>query len=1043
MQSAPELPTVLAIVVTHNGRGWLKECLVALANQSYLLLDVLVVDDASEGHRTQRPTIRRIAKRHLRRRRWGFLRTPRPLGFGGAINWALGRVRTDADFLLFIHDDAALTTDSVEHMVHRLLADEQTAIVGPKVVGWEDPTRLEEVGMAADRFGYPHKGLEEGEIDLGQHDTAAEVFYVTSTCMLIRHSLFRDLRGWDARMRAFAEDLDLCWRARLAGHVVRVEPRAKARHAIALARGLRDSPFQPTRYYVRRNRFRSVTKNASGLRLIALVPQFLLLAFVEMIAFIFLRQPGEIVNLCRAIAWNGLRLPQTLAERARVQRRRKVPDRRLRRVSVRETTRLRFYVGHQASRLEEAWGRRAELVQARGIQIRSLGKSLSEWPGLVAAAVLLVILFGFRHVLWSDPAVAGELLPFPDRPTALLRAYLSSWNGSGLGHPNQFPPGFGLLGLVPIGTLGATGLAQKALVVGLGAVAFTGAYRMVAEVVDRPARLAAGLAYAFGAVGYAGIRGGSLGALVFGAAAPFVIGSMLRLIGWTRPPGFHRGRSVARVVLGGAVSGAFVPGSLVLYMLVGGVFAVTRTIWARGEKVVRGFLVSALALALSWVLLLPWSAAWFADGGPLDRLTGEATWRGYARAFDGHGMTSVILGQTPEGMVLFGLSLPLLGIIAVLVGDGARRRLALALWAAVAVSGWLCSGFAAGLLRPMVASPAELGVISSVAFSGLAGLAVGAFRLDLPRRGLGWIHAGTIAGLALAAFLVAAGIGPALWHGEWNPGITAGPETTLRTQVIALLRSEVQQLGGFRTLWIGERWNSGAPSAIRGREGYVLTGPVGEQLTDLFETSTGPGEQRLSDTIDSVESGGTDLGGHFLGAFNIDFVVLSPGRTAEPWLGQRDLALIRTEPSYLVLRNEASLAHAAVYEDAPSAPEAAASGDASSFAGAGAPAPVVELEQDGASAYSASGVAGPATVFLAESADDGWSARIGDERIERVESGWANAWAVPDSADGPLAVEFDRPAAGGWVLAAVIVGWAITVGAAFSKRRAQLPGVER
>ncbi|HZA20902.1 MAG TPA: glycosyltransferase, partial [Actinomycetota bacterium] len=93
-QTPSDLPSVLAIVVTHNGQQWLRDCLVALANQSYGLLDVLVVDDASAGHRTERPSIRRIAKRHLRRKRWGYLRTPRPLGFGGAINWALGRVRT-------------------------------------------------------------------------------------------------------------------------------------------------------------------------------------------------------------------------------------------------------------------------------------------------------------------------------------------------------------------------------------------------------------------------------------------------------------------------------------------------------------------------------------------------------------------------------------------------------------------------------------------------------------------------------------------------------------------------------------------------------------------------------------------------------------------------------------------------------------------------------------------------------------------------------------------------------------------------------------
>src|SRR5919106_6991128 len=176
-----EAPSVLAIVVTHRGRDWIRDCLVGLSTQTYSRLSVLVVDDASPDLRAP-PHLRRIVKRHLQRLgsdRWGFLRTPRPLGFGGAINWALSRVRAEVGLLLFIHDDAAIDKTSVERMVARIMAEDDVAIVGPKVVSWDDEQRLEEVGMAIDRFGYPHKGLEKGEIDLGQHDTPNEVFYVT------------------------------------------------------------------------------------------------------------------------------------------------------------------------------------------------------------------------------------------------------------------------------------------------------------------------------------------------------------------------------------------------------------------------------------------------------------------------------------------------------------------------------------------------------------------------------------------------------------------------------------------------------------------------------------------------------------------------------------------------------------------------------------------------------------------------------------------------------------------------------------------------
>ena len=1045
----PGLPSVLAVVVTHNGRAWVRDCLVGLANQTYKHLDILVVDDASPRSRDEATPLKRVAKRHLRRRRWGYLRTPRPLGFGGAINWALGRVRTDADLLLFLHDDAALDRTSLEHMVTALLVNERVAIVGPKVVAWDDPSRLEEIGMAADRLGYPYKGLEEGEIDLGQHDRPSEVFYVTSTCMLIRHAVFRELRGWDAHMRAFVEDLDLCWRARVAGHTVRVEPRARARHAIALATGQRRAPFTPSRYYIRRNRLRAMTKNASAVRLLWLIPQFVLLAFLEMLVFILLRQPGEILNLGRALAWNLVRLPQTLSERARVQRRRTVPDRKLIGLTVRLTTRIRSYTSWQAQRLEQAWGRRAELLAVRSAQARALAERLVGVQGAILVVVALAIALGFRHVLWGPTVAAGEILPFPESPTALLQSFLSPWQPGGLGSSGAGAPGHALLGIVPLVTLGATGVAQKVVMLGLGALAFVGAYKLVSELVDRTARLSAGLAYAFGAIGYAGIREGGLGALVLGAMAPFVLHAMLRLIGWMRPPGFVRSRGVAQIALGGAISAAFAPGSLFLYFVAAVILAATRSILDRGEKAVRGAIACTIGLLLSWMLLLPWSLTWFSAGGIFDHLGSDATYRQFAHEFSGHGIASVLLGQTPHGMPLFGLALPLFGLVAVAVGEGARRRLALALWVLVVVTGWITSTIAAGLLRPLVASPAEAGVLSAVAFAGLTGLAVGAFRLDLPRRGLGWMHALTLGTMGVATALVAAGVAPALVNGDWDPGVDQAGNRRVIDQIESLLSSEAELGGGFRALWVGDGWTVDSPSALKPGGRHLLTGPRGQEMTDLYASATGPGNETLADVVQSIEAGDTDLGGAFLATFNIEFVVIEPASGASRWLGQRDLALIRTEPEYYVLQNQVSLPRAGAHGELPAVIGAIASKDAEILApsetegtGGEEVSEPIRARRSELSSYAAEDAEGPGAVWLSENNDPKWQARVGDTELRRTEGGWGNAWDIPPDASGTLAIEYPR--SGGRLAQNIVIflAWAVAIGAAFSRRRVRPPTTE-
>jgi len=1037
-EKAPsEQPSVLAIVVTHDGRRWLRDSLVALANQSYEALDILVVDDASPRPREE-PRLKRIVKRHLRRRRWGYLRTPRPLGYGAAINWALSRVRTDADYLLFVHDDAALSANSVARMVGQLQNDDRAAIVGPKIVSWDDPAVLEEVGMAIDRFGYPYKGLEQGEIDLGQHDRAAEVFYVTSTVMLVRHDVFKRMRGFDSHLGAYSEDLDLCWRARLLGYTVRLEPGAVARHVIAMATAQRSTRFGPPRYFIRRNRLHTIIKNASGLRLLTLIPLFVLLTLGEMLGFLVLREPREVGNLGRALMWNLVRFPQAMNERRRVQSNRKVSDKDLSRLMVRLSSRLRVYAMDQAERLEETWGRRADIVSRRTTQARAATARVKGWQIAGVIAVLVLVVLGFRDFFWAPVATFGEILPFREGATSMWRQWASPWQDAGLGSPGPAPTSFLVLGVVQFLSFGAVGFAQKLLILLLGVAAFLGAMRLVSELVDRLARVTTGVIYVLGAIGYAGLRDGALGALVFGAAAPFVLLSILRLVGWIRPALWSAGREVATLALFAALSAAFVPGSLLLYLVAALILAGVRTFVGRSGTELKALGGSLIGLALGWTLLLPWSLSWFGEGGALSVLNEGPPFADFALHFNGHGMISVLLGQTPEGPVLAGLALPILGVVAVATGAGQRRRMAIALWALVVGMGFVVTATGSGMLPPVVASPTEMGVLISLAFAGLAGLAVGAFRLDLPRRRFGIVQGATVAGLAAALFLVGAGLAPTLVRGDWAPGQINGqtPGASEIDQITSLLRAESATEGEFRALWIGRDWRGGPATAARPVASAVLTDPNGPELNDLFAGNSGEGAQRLTEIIDSIEAGETDRAGSLLGSFNIRFVIVDLDAQTGPWEAQRDLALIRRESAFFVFQDDSSLDRAAVYEELPPYVAAIEEEDPT-LASVDPPARHVVLSRESLSSYRAAQGSEPGVAFLAETNHEGWTATSGSDELERVPSGWGNAFEVPDGDDRPLEIAFPRSLIDYATLVALPLLWLFMIGAAFPSRRSE------
>src|SRR5262245_30638959 len=213
-------PPVVVVMVTHDPGSGFEEALASIAAQDYPGLSVLVVDNGSEDDPTERvaavlpdAVVRRLTA---------------PVGFGGAANHALSSIG-GAAFLCLCHDDVAL-----DPSVIRLLVEEayrsNAAICGPKLVDWERPEVLVDVGRAIDRFGGSHPGIEPGELDQEQHDAVRDVFYVTSATMLVRADLFTALDGFDQDAFPGSEDLDLCWRARLAGARVLVVTAARVGH---------------------------------------------------------------------------------------------------------------------------------------------------------------------------------------------------------------------------------------------------------------------------------------------------------------------------------------------------------------------------------------------------------------------------------------------------------------------------------------------------------------------------------------------------------------------------------------------------------------------------------------------------------------------------------------------------------------------------------------------------------------------------------------------------------------------------------------------
>src|SRR5580700_7975067 len=225
-------PPVVAVIVTNNPGEWFEETLRAFAAQDYPELSILVLDAASDVDPT--PRVANVLPGAFVRR------MPTNRGFGATANEALTMVQ-GASLLLFCHDDIAPDPDAIHIMVEESFRS-NAGVVGPKLVSWDDPTRLLHVGMAVDKGGAVVDRMEPGEIDHGQHDAVRDVFLAPGGCTLVRFDLFSELGGFDPDIFAMGEDLDLCWRAQILGARVVVAPGARVRHLEMLASGRRPLP---------------------------------------------------------------------------------------------------------------------------------------------------------------------------------------------------------------------------------------------------------------------------------------------------------------------------------------------------------------------------------------------------------------------------------------------------------------------------------------------------------------------------------------------------------------------------------------------------------------------------------------------------------------------------------------------------------------------------------------------------------------------------------------------------------------------------------
>jgi GT2 family glycosyltransferase len=894
-------PSVLVVLVTHDAAGWLRGCLESLAGQTHPRLGVVAVDNGSSDGTID------LLHQALGEGRVVALGENR--GLAGALTAAteLAPARA-ADYLLLVHDDAALAPDAVERLLEGaegIKGVERVGVVGPKIVDWDDPRILREVGRSTDRFGHPYSPLQDGELDQGQYDRVLEVLFVSSAVMLVSREAWQRTGPFDERFSGHHDDLDFCWRARLAGFRVLMTPLATARHRDASGRGERpeEERRRSTRYYAERAALASMLKDYGVLTLLWLLPVYLVLGFARLIYLALSRRFEDALDLLAAWGWNLVHLPGTIRRRIRAQAVRSVADRRIRPFMA-STFRLPRWFERAEAFLDEGLEEFGSEDDDRPLPRRAAGVAAGH-PVLLGSILAVGLgALAVRTFVGPEVLTGGALAAFPAHAVDFFRELGSGVRTTVLGGAQPGSPALTLTGAGSWVAFGSTALAQKIFLGAMPAIAGITMYRAMARETASPApSVVAAAAYVLSATTLWAFSEGRLSLLVVLAVLPFAwdrIDAAFRRRAPEHPFRFAVGFGVAL-----AIGVSFAPA----IALPVGAFALANLVAGRRRD--RGAWLLALGAAAAALLAFPVLLAGSND--PASALSSQIG------TSDVWSLLRLAPGDGP-GTWAVAAFLPIAAIVCFAgVADPQRGRAWRALIVAVAGTMLAWASVAGYLPQALTNAPAWLAA-AAVAEGALVAYGLSTFARDLGRQAFGFRQLGVgIVSIVLTVGVLSQALQVTFADWAVRPGGLPPAWPVIASSAP----------GPFRILWLGSPDGDRFPApggdpialAVAGDATvrFGMTDRDGVSALDEGRARSGQGYDELQAIVEDLIAGGTRHAGALLGPYGVRYVVSAEGDlptvARDRLLEQLDLDLVPAG-GLTIFRNAAALPTAFVSPNA-------------------------------------------------------------------------------------------------------------------------------
>jgi len=215
-------PLTSVVIPNWNEKKLLGDCLDSLLGQTEKASIIVVDNGSTDGSQAY------IKDRYPE---VVLVELDKNYGFAGGVNAGIKKALSiGADFVALINNDAVAEKNWLEQLLQAALKEPKNGIITSKIL-MMDKKHLDSTGDFYSMWGMPFP-RGRNEVDNQQYDSLTDVFSASGGASLYRAQLFRQVNFFDEDFFAYFEDVDISFRAQLAGWKVCYEPTAIVYHHV-------------------------------------------------------------------------------------------------------------------------------------------------------------------------------------------------------------------------------------------------------------------------------------------------------------------------------------------------------------------------------------------------------------------------------------------------------------------------------------------------------------------------------------------------------------------------------------------------------------------------------------------------------------------------------------------------------------------------------------------------------------------------------------------------------------------------------------------